>query len=176
MEEVIISPPKSIMEVYKMLPEGTLAELINKVIYMSPSPISKHQRIIGKLISKLYTHIEANNLGEVFMAPFDVYLDEHSNAVQPDIIFVSKEHMHIIGDHIHGVPDLVIEVLSEGNKNHDLKRKRKLYEKFGIKEYWMVDPDTKEAIGLTLKQRKYVELFRGKSVLKSELLQKQFEF
>ncbi|MFZ5972095.1 MAG: Uma2 family endonuclease [Bacteroidota bacterium] len=176
MEELIISPPKSIMEVYRMLPEGTLAELINKVIYISPSPISQHQRIISKLLSKVYPHVESNGLGEVFIAPFDVYLDEHSNAVQPDIVFVSKENSHIIKDHIHGVPDLVIEVLSEGNKNHDLKRKRKLYEKFGVKEYWMIDPETKEAIGLTLQQKKYAEFFRGNSVLKSALLKKQFEF
>ncbi len=53
MEELIISPPKSIMEVYRMLPEGTLAELVNKVIYMSPFPNSQHQRIISKLLSKI---------------------------------------------------------------------------------------------------------------------------
>ena len=60
------------------------------------------------------------------MAPFDVYLDEHANAVQPDIVFVTKKNRSIIELHIHGVPDLVVEVLSEGNKSHDLT-KRKIY-------------------------------------------------
>ncbi len=176
MNEMIISPPKNIMEVYKMLPEGTLAELINKVIYMSPSPIRKHQQIVGKLFNRLSDFLELNDLGEVYIAPFDVYLDEHSNAVQPDIIFVAKENLGIVLDHIHGVPDLVIEILSEGNKSHDLKRKRSLYEKFGIKEYWMVDPESREAIGLRLENRKYVEFIREKSVITSDLLKKQFEF
>lgn len=164
------------MEVFRMLPEGTRAELINKVIYMSPSPIRKHQEIVGDLFAEVRIHVRQRDLGKVFIAPFDVYLDEESNAVQPDIIFVSKENLGIVHDHIHGVPDLVVEILSEGNKDHDLKRKRKLYEKFGIPEYWVIDPDTREAIVLQIRNTKYVEFFRGQSVVKSALLKSEFQF
>ncbi len=57
----------------------------------------------------MFPYTEENQLGEIFVAPFDVYLDEHANAVQPDIIFVSKKNEGIVKDHIHGVPDLLIE-------------------------------------------------------------------
>ena len=135
MDEVLVRPPRTIMEVYKMLPEGTLAEVINGIIYMSPSPLRKHQQIIGKLFSQLFEYVETKQLGEAYVAPFDVYLDEEANAVQPDIIFIANENLSIVQDHIHGVPDLVVEVLSGGNRSYDLKTKKNLYEKFGIKEF-----------------------------------------
>jgi hypothetical protein len=62
------------MEVFKMLPEGTLAELINGQIYMSPTPTNLHQRICRKLEIKLIVFIESNLLGEIFHAPLDIYL------------------------------------------------------------------------------------------------------
>ncbi|MCA6433333.1 MAG: Uma2 family endonuclease, partial [Cytophagales bacterium] len=88
----IPSPPRTIMEVFKMLPEGTLAELINGQIYMSPTPTNLHQRISRKLEIKLNEFIDRNFLGEIFHAPLDIYFDSEANAVQPDIIFISKEN------------------------------------------------------------------------------------
>ncbi|HMR57810.1 MAG TPA: hypothetical protein PKC10_10835, partial [Cyclobacteriaceae bacterium] len=64
------SPPRTIMEVYKSLPEGTLAELVDNVLYMSPSPIYKHQRVLQDLFRKLSTSIIDTNKGEVIIAPF----------------------------------------------------------------------------------------------------------
>ena len=143
---IVQQPPRTIMEVFKLLPEGTLAEIIENKLYMSPTPVTKHQRIISKLLSGLYVFVNKDDKGEVFTAPFDVFLDEESNAVQPDIIFVSKENSKIIDEEttIHGVPDLLIEILSPGNRKHDLVTKKDLYEKFGVKEYWIIDPETKE--------------------------------
>jgi Uma2 family endonuclease len=176
MNEVLESPPRTIMEVYRMLPEGTLAELIKGKIYMSPSPVTNHQRIIFKISRLIADFVEVHNLGEVFVAPFDVYLDENNNAVQPDIIFVAKENLSIIKEHIHGVPDLLIEVLSEGNKSHDLKTKKDLYEKFGVKEYWIIDPTTKEAVGYFLTQGKYDKSISEIGKIDSKLLNHSFEF
>lgn len=90
MLELLERPPRTIMEVYKILPQGTLAELIDGIIYMSPSPVTNHQRIVRKLLNKMSDFVEGNNLGEMFVSPFDVYLDEHANAVQPDICFCVK--------------------------------------------------------------------------------------
>ena len=176
MEEMISRPPRTIMEVYKMLPEGTLAELISGVIYMSPSPVRNHQKIITRLSGRMDHFTEINDLGEVFVAPFDVYLDDHSNAVQPDIIFVAKKNLRIIDRHVHGVPDLVVEVLSEGNKGHDLIKKKDLYQQFGIKEYWIIDPETREAIGFEHTSGKYYEFSRNIGQVSSRLLQHTFEF
>jgi Uma2 family endonuclease len=178
MQEVIVHPPRTIMEVFKMLPEGTLAEVIDNTLYMSPTPITSHQRTVKRLSIEMDRFLTSESLGELFFAPFDVFLDENANAVQPDILVILHENRHIIDEasSIHGVPDLIIEVLSQGNKKHDLITKKQLYEKFGVKEYWVVDPIEKEAIGYELTGQSYVEFFKGMSTLKSNLLNKSFSF
>ncbi len=176
MSQILDRPPRTIMEVFTMLPEGTLAELIDGKIYMSPSPVTNHQRIIFKLSRSLASYAEQEGLGEIFISPFDVYLDEHSNAVQPDIIFVSKDQSHIVKDHIHGVPELLIELLSPGNKTHDTVIKKNLYEKLGVKEYWIIDPATKESIGYELKGKRYEEYAKSVGYITSRLLNSRFDF
>ncbi len=177
MEEVV-NPPRTIMEVFQMLPEGTLAEVIENTLYMSPTPITNHQRIIRKLSVQIDLHLTANNLGELFFAPFDVFLDKTSNAVQPDILVILTENLGIIDEKstIHGVPDLIVEILSPGNRKHDLVIKRALYEKFGVKEYWVIDPATKESIGFSLKDHSYVEFYKGNGEIHSQLLNRPFIF
>lgn len=178
MKPEIQSPPRTIMEVYKSLPEGTLAELIDNTIYMSPSPITKHQRVLNTINHSLLNYFVKEKSGEVFIAPFDVYLDENSNAVQPDIIVVLNENSGIIdpNGHIHGVPDLLIEILSPGNKEHDLVKKKDLYEKFGVKEYWIVDPDTKLALVFFLQGNQYVKIGEAMGNIESRLLPLQITF
>lgn len=173
------TPPRTIMEVYKMLPEGTLAEIINGSIYMSPAPTPDHQFVIRELAFTILNFLKEKKIeGEIIFAPCDVFLDEHSNAVQPDIIFIFPDRKTIIKpDAIHGVPDLVVEVLSPGNAEHDLITKRTLYEKFGVQEYWIITPQTKETIGFTLKNESYLELGRYKGKIHSVLLNNTtFEF
>jgi Uma2 family endonuclease len=166
------TPPRTIMEVYKMLPEGTLAELINGSIYMSPAPTPNHQLVIRELAFAILNYIKEHKKGsEIFFAPCDVFLDEEANAVQPDIIFISAEKKPIVKqDAIHGVPDFIVEVLSPGNSEHDLVIKRKLYEKFGVQEYWIIIPETKETVGFNLKDGNYVESGRYTGKIHSVLL------
>jgi len=166
------------MEVFKMLPEGTLAEIINGNLYMSPAPTPEHQRIIRMLTIAISSFVDNSSSGEVLFAPCDVFLDEHSNAVQPDIIYVSAEKKIIIReDAIHGIPDMLIEILSPGNSDHDLIRKKNLYEKFGVPEYWIVSPETKETVGFFLKDGKYSESGRYIGKIHSVLLNNtEFEF
>ena len=172
------SPPRTIMEVYKSLPEGTLAELVDNVLYMSPSPIYKHQRVLQDLFRKLSTSIIDTNKGEVIIAPFDVYLDETSNAVQPDIVVVLNKNRDILDEngHIHGVPDLLVEILSPGNTDHDTVRKKNLYEKFGDKEYWIVNPETKQVYVFSLQDKKYQLLFESAGRVESPLLKLSLQF
>jgi Uma2 family endonuclease len=166
------------MEVYKSLPEGTLAELINGIIYMSPSPLYKHQKILRSIARQLEDKILDAGLGEVIVAPFDVYLDEELNAVQPDIIVVLKANDKILDrkGHIHGVPDLLIEILSEGNKKHDTFRKKELYEKFGVKEYWIINPVDSQVIVYALDKGRFVEYGKANGVIQSKLLNLEFKF
>lgn len=111
MRKTLETPPRTIMEVYRSLPEGTLAELIDKVIYMSPSSVYKHQKVVQSIYTQLNHILTTQEKGEAIISPFDVYPDESSNAVQPDIIVVLNENHHIIHEngHIHGVPDMLVE-------------------------------------------------------------------
>jgi len=177
MNHVIESPPRTIMQVFKMLPEGTLAEVIENVLYMSPAPNPYHQRILVRLSSRLDNYILENELGEILIAPVDLYLDETANAVQPDILFFSKNNPLVVNKSgLHGVPDLIIEILSPGNKEHDLVKKKLLYEKFGVKEYWIIDPETKIASGYTLKEITYHPIGEHKNKIDSPLLGSIFEY
>ena len=174
----IAYPPRTIMEVFKMLPEGTLAELINGQIYMSPTPTNLHQRISRRILIKLSEFVEKNQLGEVFCAPLDIYFDNTSNAVQPDIIFISRDNAAQPLDKIpyQGIPDLLVEILSPSNNKHDLVTKKDLYENFGVKEYWIIDPTSKESIVYQLIGKEYKLVARNSATLFSPLLNQAFNY
>ncbi|MBX2969167.1 MAG: Uma2 family endonuclease [Cyclobacteriaceae bacterium] len=178
MKPLIDSPPRTMMEVYKSLPEGTLAELIDNQLVMSPSPLAYHQKTLQKIFRRLSENIEDTGIGEIFIAPFDVYLDEQQNAVQPDIVVVLSANRSIVNPkgHIHGVPDMIIEILSHGNKDHDRVKKKALYERFGVKEYWMVDPETKATEGYSLKDSAYSSLVGETGKFSSPLLGIEINF
>ncbi|SDC62687.1 Uma2 family endonuclease [Niabella drilacis] len=168
-------PPRTAMEVYEMLPEGTLAEVINNVLYMSPAPTFERQRILAALFTHLNVHISENDLGECVFSPVDVYLG-HNNAVQPDIVFIAKENLSIVRDgKVKGPPDLVVEVLS-GNKKHDLQLKKQLYEANGVKEYFIVNPADKEVISYYSDGRKFLLQESKKGKIRSKLLRKTVAF
>lgn len=123
-------------------PGFPIVELIDGEIIMSASPIPKHQRISLRLALILDT-LKPN--GEVFTAPLDVHLDD-SNVLEPDIMWISAhESSAIIGErHIIGAPDLVVEVFSPSTLKRDKTQKFTLYEKHGVREYWMVDLETEQ--------------------------------
>ncbi len=91
MANVYIPPLRTIMEVFQGLLEGTLAQLINNQIYMSPAPTTSHQSVLLKIGSQLYNNVEKNNLSKIFLAPVDVYLNR-KNAYQPDIFFIANNN------------------------------------------------------------------------------------
>lgn len=169
--------PKTPLEIFEALPEGTLAELIDDVIYVAPAPELPHQRISLKLTLRLGNFIEETSKGEMFVAPVDVYLDGTKQCVQPDLAIVLKEQSHLLADgkKIRGVPAILIEILSS-NKNHDLIKKRELYARYGVQEYFIIDPETKSVKHLFLKGASY-ELAREETgLLHSDLLGADFRF
>ena len=140
MAPTVTEKKKYTYEDYLKTPDDERYELIEGELLMTPSPIPKHQRISRELEFEIIKFVKANDLGEVFYAPCDVYLD-NENVVQPDILFISKERLNIIGEkNIQGAPDLAIEIISESTAYRDLVQKKKLYAKFGVKEYWIVIP------------------------------------
>jgi Uma2 family endonuclease len=113
-------------------------EVIDGVAYdMSPSPVTKHQIITGNFYRILGNKLQGKKC-RPFIAPLDVYFDDY-NFVQPDVFVVCDEKK--IKNRIYGAPDLVIEVLSPSTSLKDMREKKSLYEKFGVKEYVIVSPE-----------------------------------
>ncbi len=128
---------------YLKTPDDKRYELIEGELIMTPSPVTYHQWISKNILYELESVIRVKKTGKVFYAPCDVHLD-NENVFQPDIMFISKERLSIIGEkNVQGAPDLVVEILSEATAYNDLIKKKKLYAKFGVREYWIVDPGEK---------------------------------
>jgi Uma2 family endonuclease len=159
---------------YLRTPEDERYELIEGELLMTPAPSMRHQRISGDLYSEVRAFVNENDLGNVFYAPCDVHLD-NQNVVQPDILFVSKERLNIISEkNIQGAPDLVIEIISEWSAYRDLVQKKKLYARFGVKEYWIVIPEESSVEIYNLKDNAFMlhKSYGKDDTLQSQLLQK----
>jgi Uma2 family endonuclease len=127
-------------EDYLLLPEERRVELIEGDFFMTPSASEIHQRVSMKLGYKLCQFLQESGEAHVYMAPFDVVLSDE-NVVQPDIVVVSHDRKAIITEaNISGPPDMVVEILSPQSAKRDRIIKKKLYAKYGIREYWIVDP------------------------------------
>jgi len=159
---------------YLKTPDDERYELIEGDLIMTPAPVMRHQRISGDLYSEVRIFVKENDLGNILYAPCDVHLD-NENVVQPDILFISKERLDIIGEkNIQGAPDLVIEIISESTAYRDLVQKKKLYARFGVKEYWIVIPEESSVDLFTLKDNAFVlhKSYSKDDTLQSQLLQK----
>ena len=120
--------------------DGRRHELIDGDHYVSPSPNTKHQRLVLNLAAALVGFTRPRSLGQVFCAPMDVVLSDF-DVVEPDVLFVARERLSIITeDNLIAAPDLMVEVLSDSTRRRDEITKRHLYERFGVREYWVVDP------------------------------------
>lgn len=158
---------------YKSLPESETEryELVEGELIMVPSLNEYHQRVSGSLEFILWKFVQKGNLGRIYYAPFDVHLGD--NVVQPDILFVFKERSYVITEEeIKGAPDLVIEILSPATAERDRTYKKVLYARYGVREYWIVDPEKKIIEVLTLKKEGYesFNIYKKIDTLNSSLL------
>jgi Uma2 family endonuclease len=143
---------------------------------MSPAPTDPYQKILMDISAQLFFYVSKNQLGEVRVAPYDVYFNR-KNVYQPDIVFVAKENINKIKeDGLHGAPDLVIEILSPPIAKYDLEDKKDVYERYGVKEYWAVDPVSKQIYFFKLVKDEYVEAETKNAVIKSSLLKTEIKF
>ncbi|NIV03682.1 MAG: Uma2 family endonuclease [Calditrichae bacterium] len=121
-------------------------EVIEGELVMAPSPLTQHQRVSGKLESLLGNFVEKKKLGEVFDAPFDVIISPH-NVFPPDILFLSNENLGILtGKNVQGAPDLIVEILSPGTAVYDMGVNKEVYERAGVKELWVFDPESETGL------------------------------
>jgi Uma2 family endonuclease len=141
------------------IPEGDtgIYELLNGEIVRRSSPNTPHQRASVKLIRHLDRFNEEHHLGELFHAPYDVYLDDNNAGIQPDILFVSRERDFVIRENngAVGAPDLIIEILSKGTAAKDRGIKKDVYEQFAVREYWIVDPAARSVEVYRMENNRY---------------------
>ena len=127
-------------EDYASIPaDGRRHEIIDGEHYVNPAPTGYHQLTLGNVLFALEQHVRSHHTGRVVTSPVDVALSEH-DIVQPDILFMRAGRTHLIGKIVKGAPDLVVEILSDSNRRHDVRTKYALYERAGVSEYWIVDP------------------------------------
>ncbi|HEV3454943.1 MAG TPA: Uma2 family endonuclease [Thermoanaerobaculia bacterium] len=126
----------------ELLPnDGKRHEIIDGEHFVTPSQTPRHQDVAGRIYFHISVYLRQHPLGWVYLAPVDVVLSP-IDVVVPDLLFISNERRSILtAENVQGAPDLVIEVLSDGTRRTDEVLKRKLYERFGVVEYWVADPE-----------------------------------
>ncbi|MFT4039130.1 MAG: Uma2 family endonuclease [Thermomicrobiales bacterium] len=154
--------PKALLTVADVLAmpdrgRGERDELFDGVYVVNPAPVLRHQLISDNLIFALQTYVRAKRLGVVVTAP-GVTLDDR-NYVIPDGVFIAGAQAHQLETaNLEVAPDLVLEVLSPGTRRNDLLVKRNLYARFGVREYWVVDPVALSVTVLALAGEGYAEV------------------
>ena len=140
-------------EFFRIHPEESRIELIDGEVYEMPAPNVNHQRVLFYLSRSIHEHLSASKVkGEVFIAPVDVVFSEEI-VLQPDIVYVSD--LSKVKDRIYGVPDLVVEVASPSTLKRDITDKMKIYERYGVKEYWIVFSSEKTIVVYQLTENGY---------------------
>ena len=143
---------------YARTPEGEIWELIDGEKFMPPSPGEAHQGVNMELAWLLHGFVKRRSLGRVYFAPFDVVLSD-VDVVQPDLLFVSRARSHIVtAANVRGAPDLVVEIRSPSTASRDWTIKRGLYAKYGVREYWVVDPDAQRIVVMLLDEGRLEEV------------------
>jgi Uma2 family endonuclease len=140
--------------------DGNRYELIEGELYTSPNPDLIHQRVLGRLYTSFARFLDENQIGEIIYSPGVIFSDY--DGVIPDLVYLSNQRRNEVatGERIYGAPTLVIEILSPGSQNSDRDRKLKLklYSKFGVEEYWIVDP-RKRAVEVYRREAETLKLF-----------------
>ena len=122
--------------------DGKRHELIDGEHYVTPSPNTRHQTIAGTLFGTIWTWLQVHPMGRLFHAPYDVVFSDF-DVVEPDLLYLSNERAAQVLTPLHakGVPELVVEIASKGTRKRDETIKRRLYERAGVTEYWVLDPE-----------------------------------
>ena len=147
----------------KDLPEDAgRTEIVDGELVLSPTPASRHQRICTLLGVAIVPFITKRDLGWMFASPMHTILAAHAH-YEPDLCFIRKNRLSIIKEKfIDGPPDMVVEVISESNRTHDTVVKFNDYARYGIEEYWLVDPREEEISTWFLSGGEYELLGRGR--------------
>jgi len=155
---------------YLALPEDPFAryELIDGVICMSPSPIFRHQVLLAEITGQLHDYLVSSPMG-ITAVEVDVRLGDDL-VYRPDLVFLSHEKAARCNPYITEVPDLIMEILSPSSHRMDQETKRGDYEKAGVGEYWIVNPDDLTVNILILRDGQFKETDAGGAAPSSVVL------
>ena len=147
-------------------------ELAYGVLREPAAPTWEHQVVVGRVCQRLERHVSRYGLGRVVQSPVDVVLDrDRALVVQPDVVFVATERLSICKARIWGPPDLVVEVLSMGTARHDRTVKLSWFQRYGVRECWLVDPIACEVEVVTLTEAaRSSHLFAEDQLVRSSVL------
>lgn len=130
-----------------------LYEIINGEKFMSPSPSRKHSYVMGNILVVLAGYLKVKNSGRVFTGSMEIYLPD-KNILRPDLFIVCDRKILKDNPKLYGVPDFVVEILSRSTMRKDLTVKKDIYEKNGVREYWIVKPFDKSVTVYHLREGK----------------------
>ena len=134
--------------------DGKRYEVLEGDLVVSPSPKVNHQVLVG-ILHEMLCGAQRAGCGRVLLAPLDVVLSMH-DVVEPDLLFISRDRLGILtAENVRGAPDLVVEIISEGSRHHDAITKRHIYERYGVRFYWLVDPEEETVRVFELKDGGY---------------------
>ena len=132
MERELLQPSSRMPTTLPLPGDGLRHEIIDGEHYVTPSPVTRHQRISRNLLHLIQTYLDTHPIGEILAAPFDALLSEF-DIVVPDVLYLSRERARFLTEkNLQGPPDLVIEILSPGTRSRDERLKRNLYERVGV--------------------------------------------
>lgn len=156
---------------YFKLPEtNRRMELIYGSVREPPSPFGDHQTVVFRVAALIDAHARQFDLGRMFISPLDVLLDREAKlVVQPDVLFVAKERLHIVRGLVTGAPDLVVEVASPATEQHDRTLKLAWYRRYGVRECWLVNPRERRIEVVTC-EADTRETFSGQEQIRSTVL------
>ena len=159
---------------YLPTPETVLPrELAYGVLRVADAPCASHQRVVVELLLALAPHVRERGLGEVLPAPIDVILDsDRALVVQPDIVFVSRGRLQLIGEQIAGAPDLVVEVLSPHPRIGQLEERIGWFARYGVRECWLANLAARSiaVLGLGPEGVRERKLYEERSPVQSSVL------
>lgn len=132
----------TVAQLWTIFPDETHVrhELIDGVHFVTPTPVTRHQLLVGRLSFEIELCLRAHpGVGQLFGVPLDVVLSA-LDVVEPDLILITADQMEILTPkNVQGAPTLVIEVLSPSTRKRDIGIKRQLFDRGGVREYWIVD-------------------------------------
>jgi Uma2 family endonuclease len=122
--------------------DGLRHEIIDGEHYVSPAPNLRHQDLVGRVYLEIGNYLAAHpGTGRAFLSPFDVVFSFY-DVVEPDLLFIAGDQLEILTEkNVQGSPALVVEILSRGTRKRDEQIKLRLFDRSGVREYWLIDPE-----------------------------------